>query len=219
MVTPSSNDDDEVPDSSRVPRAADTDDNGGDEPAGGPRAALVTSAVIAVLVALLVAVLATRDPSTERAIQSPLLGRLAPATAGTTIDGEQVSIDDERGRWVVVNFFASWCTPCRTEHPELAAFDADHRAQGDAVLIGVTFDDKVEKAREFFAKRGGDWPVINDPENSIGVAYGVAQVPETFVIAPNGTVVQRFAGAVTQTKLDDLIARYEERTTDSRTRS
>jgi cytochrome c biogenesis protein CcmG/thiol:disulfide interchange protein DsbE len=181
-----------------------------EDPAAGPPMALIAAGVIAVLVALMVVVLATRDPSTERQSQSPLLGRLAPATAGTTLDGEQVSIDDHRGRWVVVNFFASWCTPCIKEHPELVAFDAAHRADGDAVLIGVTFDNTTEAARKFFADNGGDWPVIDDPENSIGVAYGVAQVPETFVIAPNGTVVQRFAGAVTQDELDDVIAAFEE---------
>jgi len=194
------------------PDAADgfAESDAADEPAGGPRAALVASAVIAVLVALMVAVLATRDPSTERATQSPLIGRLAPATAGTTLDGDEVSIDDARGRWVVVNFFASWCIPCQQEHPELFAFDDAHRAAGDAVLIGVTFDNDADDARAFFARNGGDWPVIDDPENSIGVAYGVAQVPETFVVAPNGTVVQRFAGAVTRAELDELIALYEE---------
>jgi cytochrome c biogenesis protein CcmG, thiol:disulfide interchange protein DsbE len=184
-----------------------------EEPAGGPRAALAASVVVALLLALMVAVLATRDPSTERASQSPLIGQLAPATAGTTLDGEEVSIDDFRGRWVVVNFFASWCIPCQTEHPQLAAFDAAHRAQGDAVLVGVTFDNKTEDAREFFAENGGDWPVIDDPDNSIGVAYGVAQVPETFVIHPNGTVVQRYAGAVTRAELDGLIASVEEAAT------
>ncbi len=183
-----------------------------EEPAGGRRLALVASVVIAVLVALMVAVLATRDPSTVRQSQSPLIGQLAPATAGPTLDGDHVSIDDLRGRWVVVNFFASWCVPCQTEHPQLVAFDAAHRAEGDAVLIGVTFDDKTEDAKAFFAKNGGEWPVIDDPENSIGVAYGVAQVPETFVVAPNGIVVQRFAGAVTRAELDELIARYEDPT-------
>jgi cytochrome c biogenesis protein CcmG/thiol:disulfide interchange protein DsbE len=183
-----------------------------DDATGSPRSreALVAAGVIAVLVALMIAVLATRDPSTERATQSPLIGRLAPATAGTTLDGDEVSIDDARGRWVVVNFFASWCTPCKVEHPELASFDAAHRAEGDAVLIGVTFDNTADDAKAFFAERGGDWPVINDPDNSIGVAYGVAQVPETFVIAPNGTVVQRIAGGVTRAALDELIALYEE---------
>jgi cytochrome c biogenesis protein CcmG/thiol:disulfide interchange protein DsbE len=181
-----------------------------DEPTGGPRVALLTAGVIAVLVGLMVVVVATRDPSTERATQSPLIGRVAPATAGTTLDGEEVSIDDHRGRWVVVNFFASWCTPCQEEHPEVVAFDAAHRAAGDAVLIGVTFDDKTEDARRFFDEWGGDWPVIDDPENSIGVAYGVAQVPESFVISPNGIVVERFAGKITRAKLDEVIAAFEE---------
>jgi cytochrome c biogenesis protein CcmG/thiol:disulfide interchange protein DsbE len=182
----------------------------GQEPAGGPRFALIAAVAIAAIVALMVAVLATRDPSTERASQSPLIGELAPATAGTTLDGEQVSIDDYRGRWVMVNFFASWCIPCREEHPELDAFDVAHRAEGDAVLMSVTFDNDADDARAFFEREGGDWPVIDDPENSIGVAYGVAQVPETFVIAPNGTVVQRFAGAVTRAELDEVIAALEE---------
>lgn len=182
-----------------------------DDPArGGPRTSLVATAVIALLVTMLVGVLATRDPSTERATQSRLIGQLAPATGGTTIDGGEVSADQYRGRWVFVNFFASWCTPCIAEHPELQAFDAAHREAGDAVLISVTFDDRAEDARAFFEKRGGDWPVIDDPGNELGVAYGVAQVPETFVIAPNGLVVQRFAGAVTRQALDDVIARYEE---------
>jgi cytochrome c biogenesis protein CcmG/thiol:disulfide interchange protein DsbE len=184
-----------------------------DESSGGPRhprESVVAAGVIAVLVALMVAVLATRDPSSERATQSPLIGRLAPATAGTTLDGEEVSIDDFRGRWVMLNFFGSWCTPCIEEHPQLLAFDTAHREAGDAALISVTFDDTSLKAREFFANHGGDWPVIDDPENSIAVAYGVAQVPETFVIAPNGTVVQRFANKVTRAELDAVIARYEE---------
>ena len=174
-----------------------------------PRSALVASVVIAVLVALLVLVLATRDSSNERSTQSPLLGKVAPTVAGTTIDGEEVSATDLRGRWVVVNFFASWCVPCLEEHPELLAFDAAHRAEGDAALVGVTFDDKTDDARAFFEEHGGTWPVIDDPDNRIGVAFGVAQVPETFVIAPDGTVVQRYAGGVTRAALDELIASYE----------
>jgi len=174
-----------------------------------PRSALVASVVIAVLVALLVLVLATRDSSNERSTQSPLLGKVAPTVAGTTIDGEEVSATDLRGRWVVVNFFASWCVPCLEEHPELLAFDAAHRAEGDAALVGVTFDDKTDDARAFFEEHGGTWPVIDDPDNRIGVAFGVAQVPETFVIAPDGTVVQRYAGGVTRAALDELITSYE----------
>lgn len=176
-----------------------------------PRArnAVVITALVGIVLGALVVLLFTRDPATERKTNSALIGRIAPATAGTTLDGGSFSIDDARGRWVFVNFFASWCVPCKVEHPELMAFDDEHRAADDAVLVSVTFDNKVSDARKFFADRGGSWPVIDDPENSIGVAYGVAQVPETFVIAPNGTVVQRFAGAVTKKDLDRVIAYYE----------
>ena len=175
-----------------------------------PRTALLASVAIAVLVAVMVAVLATSDSSNEQATKSPLLGEIAPATSGDTIDGGSFDLADQRGRWVVLNFFASWCVPCLEEHPELAAFDAAHRAEGDAVLVSTTFDDAADDARDFFEEHGGSWPVIDDPENSIGVAYGVAQVPETFVISPNGTVVQRYAGPVTRAQLEELIASYEE---------
>jgi cytochrome c biogenesis protein CcmG, thiol:disulfide interchange protein DsbE len=175
----------------------------------GGRTALVAAGVLALVVALFVIVLASSDPATERAEESPLFGRLAPATAGRTIDGGTFDIDDYRGRWVMVNFFASWCVPCIEEHPELQAFDESHRATGDAVLVSVTFDNEADAAREFFERQGGSWPVIDDPENRIGVAYGVAQVPETFVIAPSGVVVHRFAGGVTRAELDGLIEAFE----------
>jgi cytochrome c biogenesis protein CcmG/thiol:disulfide interchange protein DsbE len=178
-------------------------------PVGGRRFSLMAASVLAVVVVALVAVLATRAPSSERKEQSPLLGRIAPAVKGATLAGGTVDIDDYRGRWVMVNFFASWCTPCRVEHPELTAFDEEHKAAGDAVLVGVTYDNKEADAKAFFAERGGTWPVINDPENSIGVAYGVAQVPETFVVSPDGVVVQHFPGGVTQADLDNVIKAFE----------
>jgi cytochrome c biogenesis protein CcmG/thiol:disulfide interchange protein DsbE len=188
---------------------ADREDDSVLDEADGPRTALVVAGVLAVLVALLVAVLATRDSSTERVTQSPLIGRLAPAVAGPTLDGGTFDLDALRGRWVVVNFFATWCVPCIEEHPELIAFDEAHRDAGDAALVSVTFDNDSDDARAFFDRRGGEWPVVDDPENSVGVAYGVARVPESFLVAPDGTVVRRLVGGVTQAQLDGLIDQYE----------
>lgn len=184
-----------------------------DEPGAAPpsrsRTALVASVVVALVVALLVVVLATGDPSVDRQTRSPLIGRLAPAVDGPTLDAESFSLADQRGRWVVVNFFATWCNPCLEEHPELAAFAAAHEEAGDATVVSVLFDDKPEKARKVFAERGGDWPVVVDPEGAVSVAYGVARVPESFLVAPDGTVVQRLVGGVTKRQLDDLLRQYE----------
>jgi cytochrome c biogenesis protein CcmG/thiol:disulfide interchange protein DsbE len=191
-----------APDGSALDRNART-------PSDGPRTALVASAVVAVLAALLVAVLATRDPSTERVTQSPLIGQLAPPIAGTTLDGRSFDLASQRGRWVVVNFFATWCTPCLQEHPELVRFDEEHRERGDASIVSVLYDDEPEQARRVFEERGGEWPVVTDERGSVGVAYGVARVPESFLVAPDGTVVQRLVGGVTAAQLDDLLAQYE----------
>jgi peroxiredoxin len=107
---------------------------------------------------------------------------------------------------------ASWCVPCQVEHPELLAFDAAHRDRGDAALIGVTFDNDADDARAFFEERGGDWPVLDDPENSVGVTYGVTQPPETFLITPGGEVAHRITGETTQADLEDVIDAFEGRT-------
>jgi len=189
----------------RTTDAASADDGG----AGGPRTALVAASVVAVLVALLVAVLATRSGSTERVTKSPLIGRLAPPIEGTTLDGDSFDLAAVRGRWVVVNFFATWCIPCLDEHPELRAFDESHAVTGDAAVVSVLFDDEPDDARQVFEERGGDWPVVIDPDGAVSVSYGVARVPESFLVAPDGTVVQRLVGGVTARQLDDLLAQYE----------
>jgi cytochrome c biogenesis protein CcmG/thiol:disulfide interchange protein DsbE len=176
---------------------------------GSGRPALVIAAVLAVVIVLLVAVLATRAPAGERREESPLLGKAAPAIVGTTLDGDDFDLASLRGRWVVVNFFATWCVPCVEEHPELAAFQAEHAAEGDAALVSVLFADTVRDATEFFDENGGGWPVVVDDEGAVGVDYGVARVPESFLVAPSGIVVQRLVGGVTAAQLDAVIAQYE----------
>jgi cytochrome c biogenesis protein CcmG/thiol:disulfide interchange protein DsbE len=170
------------------------------------RTALAVTVVLGVLAGLFVLVLATREPSTDRQTSSPLVGKPAPAIIGETLAGRTFDLDRSRGRWVVVNFFATWCVPCRTEHPELVRFSEQHARTGDADVVSVIFDDETDAAREFFSENGGDWAVLLDEDRSLSVRYAVFQVPESYIVAPDGTVVAKLVGGVTAAGLDKLLA-------------
>ena len=173
------------------------------------RLTLIIASTLAVLVALLVLLLATRANGGERSERSPLIGRPAPAIEGPTLDGTVFDMTAYRGRWVVVNFFWTQCVPCIEEHPELVAFQAQHATIGDAALVSVLFDDTIEDATEFFDTNGGGWPVVIDADGGVGVAYGVARVPESFLVTPTGIVVARLVEGVTATQLNEIIDQLE----------
>jgi cytochrome c biogenesis protein CcmG/thiol:disulfide interchange protein DsbE len=160
-------------------------------------AALVVGAVLV----LLIAVLATRKPAGD--VRNPLVGRRVPALAGPTLDGRRLDVDSLRGRWVVVNFLASWCVGCMSEHPDLVRFAEKHR--DDAQIVGVAYNDDADSLREFFRVRGGDWPVILPEGRSVAVDFGVTGVPESFVVRPDGLVVAWSEG-VTLDWLDAVLA-------------
>jgi cytochrome c biogenesis protein CcmG/thiol:disulfide interchange protein DsbE len=163
--------------------------------------------VTLVVGAALVALLATRPPATATEVDTPLVGQPAPAIAGATLGGGSFNLAAERGRWVVVNFFASWCPPCQQEQPELVAFAYAHRAAGDADLVGVVFDDGASTARSFMQSTGASWPSVVDPGGQIALDYGVRGPPETFLVSPGGTVVAHFDGPMTNAALDYWLAR------------
>lgn len=173
------------------------------------RMALGVSLVVAVIVAGFVGVLATREPSTDREVESALLGKAAPTLAGQTLDGETFNIDHQQGRWVVVNFFATWCRECVVEHPQLDAFQQEHEEADDALVVSVVYDDDPDDALDFFEERGGDWPVVLD-DSGIAASYGVTAVPETYLVDPDGYVVRKFIGGVTRDGLNGSIAEYYE---------
>lgn len=172
-----------------------------------PRTALIVVALLAAPLALLVFALATSPPATTRTAESPLVGRSAPEVQAQTLDGEGFDLDDLRGRWVLVNFFATWCVPCRQEHPHLIQFHERHQLIGDATVVGVIYDDDEEAVREFFAKHGGEWPMLLDPRGEVAIRFGVAGVPESFLVAPNGTVAAKVVGGIRFQELEDLLER------------
>jgi cytochrome c biogenesis protein CcmG/thiol:disulfide interchange protein DsbE len=161
--------------------------------------------------AALVAVLATRPQAADQA-SSALVGEPAPGiaanpqTAVTTVGGHTMLLSSLKGRWVVVNFFASWCPPCQDEEPELVSFAYDHRGAGQPVVLGIVYDDSAGNAGSFLRSTGATWTAVVDP-GGLKIAYGVTGPPETFVVAPDGVVEAHYIGPVTESWLNQVIAR------------
>jgi cytochrome c biogenesis protein CcmG, thiol:disulfide interchange protein DsbE len=166
----------------------------------------VAGAVLVVLAAVGI-VLATRTPQEATAVQSPLLGRQAPQFNGTDlINRSQVDLAALRGRYVVVNFFASWCGPCQQEAPDLSrfAYQQAHSNNG-ADMVSVVFHDTNATAKDFLVHNGDLWPALGDPSGAIAEQYGVTSPPTTFVVAPSGRVAAVLEGPATTANLDAFL--------------
>jgi cytochrome c biogenesis protein CcmG/thiol:disulfide interchange protein DsbE len=108
---------------------------------------------------------------------------------------------------VVVNFFATTCVPCVVEHPELVAFNDEYAPLGEASVVSIAFSDTSQNVRDFFAENGGDWAVLAEDTGRHAISYGVAAVPETYLVAPTGIITSKFIGGVTKADIEAEIAR------------
>lgn len=175
-----------------------------------PVAPFVVLAVALGMAALFVVLV--RGHSTKAdTVESFLLGKPAPRVVSTTLDDQPFDLSQRKGSWVVFNFFDPTCVPCVQEHPELVQFSKDQAALPDgAELYTIVNRGSDEAVRDFFASNGGDWPVVRDSDGAISVAFGVAKVPETWIIDLNGVVQVRYAGTVTAEGLSAQLQRLRE---------
>ncbi len=162
--------------------------------------AFVPLAALAILIVVGV-VLLTREGERTRFTEG-MVGRAAPSYALTSLDeGELVTSDDRRGRAYVINLFASWCTPCRAEHPQLMAL-----RQRGVDIVGVAYKDRREASVAFLTELGDPFSVVAmDPEGRFGLELGVTGVPETFVIGPDGVIRAAHRGPLTAESVQDVI--------------
>ena len=138
-------------------------------------------------------------PEFTLAVLSPPMGQSEPAV------GDTIKLDGLKGKVVVLNFFASWCLPCREEHAALSATAtkyADKRTQ----FLGVLYNDEPAAGLKWIAEMGGmTYPALVDHESHTAIDYGLYGVPETFIIGPNGRVAHKEVGPVTNALLERVI--------------
>lgn len=151
---------------------------------------------IAVAVALLIivgllVVLGLAFGKDPHEVPFKLAGKPAPNFHIKRLDNDQVvSLSDYKGRPVVLNFWATWCGPCKYEHPVL---DWAAKQYGDRVVfLGIVFEDTESNTKNFLRDNGWNFPQLFDPKSTVAVDYGVSGVPETYFINRAGIIVKKY---------------------------
>ncbi|MGD8485343.1 MAG: TlpA disulfide reductase family protein [Chloroflexota bacterium] len=132
-------------------------------------------------------------------------GVVAPDFTLTSLEGEVVSLSDYAGRPVLLNFWASWCPPCREEFPVFAEARAAYAADGFEIL-GVTRNDQPDASRRFVADSGAEWVMLPDPDDAVWQAYGPVGLPTSYFIDAEGVVQRVHIGPVDEEQLADHLA-------------
>lgn len=130
----------------------------------------------------------------------------SPSLKVTTVDGKTFDLADQRGKWTVVNFWATWCGPCLKEMPELSALDA---MREHIVVVGLAYEENTPEAmRAFMKEHPVVYPIalvdVYDPPKDFETPRGL---PMTYVIAPDGTVAKKYTGPVTARMIEEDIAK------------
>jgi cytochrome c biogenesis protein CcmG/thiol:disulfide interchange protein DsbE len=157
----------------------------------------------AALAAVFLARLESRDDPS--AIPSALIGRPAPNFTLDGLDGSGVpgfARADLVGGVTVVNVFASWCGPCREEHPQLTELAKDRRFK----LLGINYKDQADNALRFLRDFGNPYgAIVVDPKGRAAIDWGVYGVPETFLVGRDGVIIRKFVGPISREALDQAV--------------
>jgi len=168
-------------------------------PRSGSRGWIPVAALVAVagLLALLFYGLTTERIQTGVA---PPPNAEAPDFSLQTFDGKTIHLADLRGKAVVLNFWASWCVPCKEEQPTIEALSQRYAPAG-VTFVGVNIQDTRPDALGFMTQYQIDYPVVVDPAGKVYINYGVVGVPETYVIDRVGRILQKIVGPVDESQL------------------
>jgi len=130
---------------------------------------------------------------------------LAPSFACTLNTGQEVSLRDFRGKTLVLNFWATWCPPCRQEIPELNSFYSNH--QDEIAFLSVEVQEPRQEVEAFIKENKILYPVIIDSEQKkpLSELYQISVIPTTFIIDPQGKIIKKITGATSAETLEKLV--------------
>jgi peroxiredoxin len=138
----------------------------------------------------------------------PLVGGPAPEITLQDLQGQEVKLADLRGKVVLLNFWATWCKPCKEEMPAMQASYDKLRGQGLVVLAVNELED-TEKVIEHVRKHGHTFPVVMDHDNRVANRYGVVGLPASFIVDRQGIVREKIFGSLlTEERITELFQQY-----------
>ena len=120
------------------------------------------------------------------------------------LSGEQITLEALKGKPLMIDFWASWCVPCRQEAPQLARLDKEYREKG-VVFLGVTLWDSDSAARQFVERYGIQYANGIDQQGTIAIDFGVTGIPEKYFFNREGRVIRKFIGPVGEDKLREAL--------------
>lgn len=175
---------------------------------------LPISLLLAALLLPIMACTASDTTETTVATASPVEESSAAVESADTIDftlptlqGDAMSLSDHRGQWVVVNYWATWCAPCRKEMPELSEL---HSEREDVTVLGLAYEETDPESFEaFLQKHHASYPIlITDTYNPPEALGAPLALPTTFLVSPDGVIMERFLGPVTREELEKAISNH-----------
>jgi cytochrome c biogenesis protein CcmG/thiol:disulfide interchange protein DsbE len=161
------------------------------------RRLLLPTIVVAAIVAVVAAEVLTAGSGGNA-------GKPAPELPTAVLQPPKVTLADLRGSPALINFWASWCDPCRKEAPELERLSRS-LPQG-ARLVGVDYTDQEDSARDFIREYGWTFPVLSDPDGVVGARYAFSGLPTTVVIDSSGRIVETLRGPQTEADFREALA-------------
>ena len=152
---------------------------------------LVLIGIVALLGALLLTLFSGADAQTNRfdfTLQD--------------VNGKAFTLSDYEGTTIAVNFWATWCPPCRQEMPDLDAYYRAHLLDHDFILVAINDGEDPQVARAFIEQNGFSFPALVDPTSTITISQGINGLPTTLIVDPTGQIIYRHSGIITPDILD-----------------